>query len=64
MTAKIFRSTFTASIAVLLASLIVILGVLYGYFSDFQERQLRAELELASQGVEQNGESFPRRLWR
>ncbi len=58
MTAKIFRSTFTASIAVLLASLIVILGVLYGYFSDFQERQLRAELELASQGVEQNGESY------
>ena len=40
MTSKIFRSTLTASLTVLLAALLVITGCLYGYFGTVQARQL------------------------
>ena len=40
MTKKIFRSTVAVGLAVLLASLVIIMGALYGYFGQVQERQL------------------------
>lgn len=51
MTKRIFGSVCLAAIAVFLASVILIMGVLYGYFSDVQQRQLKMQLELAAQGV-------------
>ena len=58
MTNKIFRSILLASLAVLLASLVIIMGCLYGYFSDIQEKQLKDELNLAAVAVEEQGESY------
>lgn len=51
MTKRIFRSICFVAIAVFLASLILIMGVLYDYFSGVQQRQLQMQLELAAQGV-------------
>ena len=51
MTKRIFRSICFVAIAVFLASLILIMGVLYSYFSGVQQRQLQMQLELAAQGV-------------
>ena len=36
MTKRVFRSIFLASLAVLLAAVVLILGALYTYFSDVQ----------------------------
>lgn len=58
MTKKIFGSIFIPSIAVILASLIIILGVLYEYFTSVQERQLRVQTVLAAQAVENEGMSY------
>ena len=58
MTSKIFKSILSAAITVLLASLIIITGVLYQYFGTIQESQLRDELGLAAEAVQQLGESY------
>ena len=58
MTKKIFRSVFLGSMTVLIASLVVVLGVLYGYFSQVQEDELRTTMELAVNGVEQMGQEY------
>ncbi|MBE6933375.1 MAG: PAS domain S-box protein [Ruminococcaceae bacterium] len=58
MTSKIFKSILSVAIAVLLSSLVIIIGVLYPYFSDVQESQLKDELSLAASATEQLGESY------
>ena len=58
MTSKIFRSILSVAIAVLMASLVIITGVLYQYFGDVQESQLKDELSLASSATQQLGESY------
>jgi len=58
MTKKIFRSILLVALAVLLASLGLILGVLYGYFGDVQSSQLKTALELASSAVEAEGMDY------
>ena len=58
MTSKIFKSILTVAVAVLLSSLVIIMGVLYPYFGDVQESQLRDELSLAAKATEQLGESY------
>lgn len=58
MTNKIFRSTIFVAAVVLLCSLGIIMGVLYGYFNDVQITQLRDELNLAAIGTEENGLSY------
>ena len=58
MTSKIFKSILSVAIAVLMASLIIITGVLYGYFGTMQESQLRDELSLAADATEQLGENY------
>ena len=58
MTSKIFKSILCVALAVLMASLIIITGVLYQYFGTMQESQLRDELRLAAHATEQLGESY------
>ena len=58
MTKRIFRSIFAVAAVVLLLSLGVVLGVLYGHFSDAQWKQLNSELELTRLGLESSGESY------
>ena len=58
MTKRIFRSILLVAGAVLLASIVLIMGVLYGYFGGVQERQLEDELTLAVAGVETDGADY------
>ena len=58
MTSKIFKSILSVAVAVLMASLIIIIGVLYPYFGEVQESQLKDELSLAAEATEQLGESY------
>lgn len=58
MTKKIFKSIMVVAGTVLLACLIIIMGYLYGYFSDVQVKQLEDELSLAVIAVEQNGQKY------
>ena len=51
MVSKIFRSTLSVAIAVMMASLVIITGVMYQYFGTVQESQLRDELSLAAQAT-------------
>ncbi|MGN0843947.1 MAG: ATP-binding protein [Kiritimatiellia bacterium] len=55
MTKKIFYSILLAAVSVLFASLVLILGYLYGHYRGVQSNQLRDELRLASYGVEAGG---------
>ena len=58
MTSKIFKSILSVAVAVLMASLIIIIGVLYPYFSSVQESQLKDELSLAAEATQQLGENY------
>ena len=58
MTSKIFKSILSVAVAVLLASLIIITGVLYQYFANVQQEQLKDELSLAADAAEQLGEPY------
>ena len=58
MTKKIFQSIFLVAGAVLLASLMIIMGFLYSYFGGVEENQLRDELSLASAAVESSGTDY------
>ena len=59
MTKKIFRSTVAVGLAVLLASLVIIMGALYTYFGHVQEQQLRDELSIAAAAMESgDGEAY------
>ena len=55
MTRKIFQSILLAAAVALLASLATVMGILYPYFSDLQERELGEELKLTASAVEQGG---------
>lgn len=58
MTKKIFKSIMIVAGAVLIASLFIIMGCLYRYFSDVREKQLEDELTLAAAAVEKNGQQY------
>ena len=58
MTKRIFRSIFLASLAVLLAAVVLILGALYAYFSDVQAEQLRLQTALVAHALETEGVSY------
>ena len=62
MTKKIFRSILLAAVSVLLASLVIVMGCLYEYYRNVQEKQLRDELRLASYGVEADGLGYLEQL--
>ena len=62
MTRKIFLSIMAAAAAVLLCSVLIIMGCLYDYFGGVQERQLEDELALAQTGVECSGKTYLKAL--
>ena len=62
MTSKIFKSILSAAIAVVMASLIIIISVMYSYFGNVQEAQLKDELSLAAEATEQLGETYLNKL--
>jgi two-component system phosphate regulon sensor histidine kinase PhoR len=59
---KIFRSALMIAAAVLLSSLVIILGCLYDYFGTVQASQLKDELRLAAYAVEESGQTYLERL--
>ena len=58
MTKRIFRAICLVALVVFLASVTLIMGVLYDYFSRVQQDQLRIEAGLAARGVEENGADY------
>ena len=68
MTKKIFRSIITVALVVLLASIGIATSFLYEYFNDSQQNQLKAELSLVADTVNEVGveyfESFDSTVFR
>lgn len=58
MKRRIFRSTMTVALAVLLASFTIIMSCFYDYFGGVQENQLKDELTLAIAGVKDGGTNY------
>lgn len=58
MTKRIFRSVCIVAVVVLFASLALVMGVLYDYFSGSQENQLKTQTDLAAQGIEHEGSAY------
>lgn len=58
MTKRIFRSIALVALAVFLAAMTLIHGVLYSYFSRVQRQQLRTEVLLTAQGISIGGEDY------
>ncbi|MGN0676575.1 MAG: sensor histidine kinase [Ruminococcus sp.] len=62
MTKRIFRAVCITSVTVLLASIILIMGVLYEYFNEVRKNQIKSELSLAKNAVEAEGISYLEKL--
>lgn len=62
MTKRIFRTIFAVAISIFLASSILFMAVLYDYFSQIAQDQLRMQIDLASQGVEDEGLDYLQKL--
>ncbi|WP_165211167.1 ATP-binding protein [Streptococcus tangpeifui] len=58
MTRRIFSATLLATLGVLLATLLMISGVLYRYFTENQFDQLRTETRLVAQGIDLSGPEY------
>lgn len=58
MKSKIFKSICSVGIGVLLLSLVLIMGVLYEYFTSVQLRQLESQTYLVATAVEDEGVSY------
>lgn len=58
MTKRIFRSILIVSLASLLAALVLIIGVLHGYFQTRVEADLRNQATYIAKGVEMSGAAF------
>lgn len=58
MKKKIFRSTVLVAALVFLASVILIMGVLYTHFLNVQIGQMKAQADLAAQGISEGGPAF------
>ncbi len=58
MTKKIFRSIFTVALVVLLASIGIATSFLYDYFNRSQQSQLKAELSLVADTVNEVGVEY------
>lgn len=62
MTKRIFRSICLVALTVFAASIILIMGLLYEYFSDAMQAQLKMQTDLAAQGVTNEGIAYFRDL--
>ena len=57
MNKRIFHAICAATLTVFVVTMVLIVGVLYDYFTTVQQNLLRSEISLAAQGPEQLGES-------
>lgn len=62
MTKRIFRSICLVAITVFLASILLIMGALYNYFSTIGQAQLKMQTNLAAQGVTNEGIDYFKNL--
>ena len=58
MNKRIFRGISLTALVVLLLSMVIIFGALYGYFDNLQASRLRTETALAAQGVRLSGRAY------
>ena len=58
MTKRIFRSICLVAFIVFLASILLIMGALYEYFSNVEQAQLKMQTTLAAQGVTNEGIAY------
>lgn len=58
MTKRIFRAACLVALTVFAASTLLVMGVLYEYFSDVQQSQLKMQTNLAAQGVTNEGIAY------
>ena len=58
MTKRIFRSICLVAMGVFLASVTLIMGVLYSYFTQVQQNQLKNQTLLAAQAVSHEGFAY------
>ena len=58
MTSKILKSILSVAVAVLFSAIVIITGVLYRYFGNIQQSQLKDELSLAADATQQLGEEY------
>lgn len=58
MTKKIFRTTLSASLGIVLVTILMIMGFLYNYFNRIQREQLRTQTALALQGISFEGKDY------
>ncbi|HGD6510104.1 TPA: ATP-binding protein [Streptococcus agalactiae] len=58
MTKKIFRTTLSATLGIVLVTILMIMGLLYNYFNHIQREQLRTQTALASQGISFEGKDY------
>lgn len=62
LTGRVFASILSVALIVLCASLVLVTGFLYDYFTDVLERQMRDEWEIASAAIAENGTGYLARL--
>ncbi len=58
MTKRIFFSLLLVAAVTLLASLVIVTAIMYTYSANIQQTQLKTELNLAAQGVAQQGQDY------
>lgn len=62
MTKRIFRYIISVAFAVLLAAVVLIMGVLYGYFDDVQGNRLKSQWQFVAAAVEESGEDYLKKV--
>ena len=58
MTSRIFKAIFSVALAVLMACLVFILGILFDYYGNRITQELRNESAFIAQGIEQDGSRY------
>ena len=58
MSGKIFKTIWWVAVISFLGSMILVLAIVYEYFTNVQKEQLRNETKLAAQGVTLSGEKY------
>lgn len=58
MSRKIFKTIWIVAFVVFIASLFLIMGISYDYFTGVQKNQLKIETSLAANGVEKSGADY------
>lgn len=62
MTGKIFRSTVIVAAFVFVATLVLVISLIYAHYSDIQKEQLAEQAELVAIGANESGSDFIRKI--